>query len=583
MALNGSETLYVLGQDGAGSPAATEQITTTGAIAALAELANLPGAVNTAITTVGNGTLTAAGLVGGIITRTGPVAAYTDTTATGTQIIDALIAYVEDGNNFLYVRNTLPFIQTIAAGTDVTLTGDALVPANSVGVFLLTYTSETTVTMLRVGTIPLTTNALEVNTAITTVGAGVLTGAGIAGGVITRSGSTAVYTDTTDTAANIIAAMPNANIGQSFELVVKNTVGFAQTITGGTGVTVSGISIVPANSAVRFLVTYTAAATVTMVGLYASSLAQLPIEAITTLSTVGAGTITGAGIAGRITSRTGSQSGTPFTDTTDTAANIITALPNANIGVSFEYTYQNTTNAVATLTGGTGVTVSGITAVPAGFSARYLVTYTAAATITMVGFSSGQSIAASQQSVILAGSTSGTTIVKASATAGSTTQTHPAVTGVVASTSGANLYIADVTRTSAAVTKNASDVYANVTGLSATVVPGTYRFRAVLPSTVASGTAGIKYAFNYTTTVLTSIEATGIGYTSAAVAVQHTTTTTTQTDLFTQAAVVIMTIIEGTTVVGTGGTIDVQMAQNTSNASDTVALVGGSLEFVRIA
>lgn len=141
----------------------------------------------------------------------------------------------------------------------------------------------------------------------------------------------------------------------------------------------------------------------------------------------------------------------------------------------------------------------------------------------------------------------------------------------------------DIKRTTAAVTANASTTYANVTGLSFTVVPGTYRFRLVLPSTVASGTGGIKYAFNYTTAVLSSIEATGLGYTASAVAVQHTTTATAQADLFTQAAVVIMTVVEGTMVVTTGGTVDVQMAQNTSNASNTVALIGGSAEFDRIA
>ena len=128
------------------------------------------------------------------------------------------------------------------------------------------------------------------------------------------------------------------------------------------------------------------------------------------------------------------------------------------------------------------------------------------------------------------------------------------------------LYAAtQISRTSAAVTKNASAAYENVTGLSQTVVPGTYKFRCVLPSTVASGTGGIKYCFNYTTTVLSSIESSATGFTASAVAVQHTTTTTTQTDLFTQAAVVILTIIEGTFVVTTGGTIDVQVAQNTSN------------------
>jgi hypothetical protein len=137
-------------------------------------------------------------------------------------------------------------------------------------------------------------------------------------------------------------------------------------------------------------------------------------------------------------------------------------------------------------------------------------------------------------------------------------------------------------KTSSAVTANATTTYANVTGLTFTVVPGTYKFTMMLPSTVANGTGGIKYAFNYTGTVLSSIESTARGYTASAVAVQHTTTTTTQTDLFTQAAVVIFVEIEGTMVVTTGGQIDVQMAQNTSNASNTVALVGGTLQMTRI-
>lgn len=138
-------------------------------------------------------------------------------------------------------------------------------------------------------------------------------------------------------------------------------------------------------------------------------------------------------------------------------------------------------------------------------------------------------------------------------------------------------------RTTSALTKNANTTYANVTGLSATVVPGTYKFRAVLPSTVASGTGGIKYCFKYTSATLTSIQSVAKGYTASAVAVQNTTTTTTQTDLFTQAAVVILVEIEGTMVVSVGGTVNVQMAQNTSNASNTVAIVGGTLEFERIA
>lgn len=141
----------------------------------------------------------------------------------------------------------------------------------------------------------------------------------------------------------------------------------------------------------------------------------------------------------------------------------------------------------------------------------------------------------------------------------------------------------DIKRATASVTANANITYADVTGLLQTVVPGTYEFICRLPSTVASGTGGIKYAFHYVTTVLSGIEATGRGFTSAGVAVQHTTTTTDVADLFSQAAVVIFTEITGTMIVTTGGTIQLQMAQNTSNASNTIALLGGSMTFNRIA
>lgn len=207
--------------------------------------------------------------------------------------------------------------------------------------------------------------------------------------------------------------------------------------------------------------------------------------------------------------------------------------------------------------------------------------------------------------ILFAGSTSGTAQLKAAAAAGTgTVITLPAVTSTLATLAGTEtltnktltapvintptingaIYSADIKRCTGSVTANATTTYADVTGLTQTVVAGTYRFRCVLPSTVASGTGGIKYAFHYTNSAaLTSIEATGMGFTASAVAVQHTTTATDVADLFSQAAVVIMTLIEGTMVVSTGGTITLQMAQNTSNASNTITLVGASMEFDRIA
>lgn len=110
----------------------------------------------------------------------------------------------------------------------------------------------------------------------------------------------------------------------------------------------------------------------------------------TALNTVGAGTITAAGIFGKATNRGGTQT-VAFSDTTATAAAIIAQLPSsAAIGTAFQYTYVNNTVWTATIGGGTGVTVSGITSVPPNSWARFIVTYTAANTVTMVGIEFGQ-------------------------------------------------------------------------------------------------------------------------------------------------------------------------------------------------
>lgn len=106
----------------------------------------------------------------------------------------------------------------------------------------------------------------------------------------------------------------------------------------------------------------------------------------TPLNTVGAGTITAAGIVGRVTVRGGSQANAAFTDTTATGAQLEAALTNPQAGEAWEWKYENTTNANATLqAGASGVTLSNITLVPAGATATYLITRTAANTYTILG------------------------------------------------------------------------------------------------------------------------------------------------------------------------------------------------------
>lgn len=232
--------------------------------------------VNTQITTVGNGTLTAAGIVGGQISRSGPVAAFTDTTDTAAAIFTA------DGGDFVAgdsfqarIKNLTAFPMTVTAGTGVTWSAVKIIPPFSVGNYfgMLGGTAGApTFQFFHMSTTPTFLTGAVVApaaTALTTVGAGTITAAGIAGGVTLRSGSTAAFSDTTDIADNIIAAAFSSTtaIGSSFTYTYVNNTVAAATLGGGTGVTVSGVTVVPPNSWAEYLVTYTAASTITMVGI----------------------------------------------------------------------------------------------------------------------------------------------------------------------------------------------------------------------------------------------------------------------------------------------------------------------------
>lgn len=97
--------------------------------------------------------------------------------------------------------------------------------------------------------------------------ASTITAAMILGGVVIHSTHTAARIDTTDTAANILAAMPDMDTGDTFMLIVSSAAAFTITLAGGTGVTASGNLIVAANSSRMFVLTKTSATTMTLVGL----------------------------------------------------------------------------------------------------------------------------------------------------------------------------------------------------------------------------------------------------------------------------------------------------------------------------
>lgn len=88
----------------------------------------------------------------------------------------------------------------------------------------------------------------------------------ILGGVAAFSGAAGGVTYTTDTAANILAAMPEMDIGDTYVFMISNTAAQVATIAGGVGVTASGNLTVNATSNM-FVLEKTAATTMNLYGL----------------------------------------------------------------------------------------------------------------------------------------------------------------------------------------------------------------------------------------------------------------------------------------------------------------------------
>ncbi len=104
---------------------------------------------------------------------------------------------------------------------------------------------------------------------VATAGAATYTAAQLLNGLILRDPAGAARSDVTPTAALIIAAMGNVEVGDHFEFTIRNTADDAETITvtEGTGVTLSGTMTIAQNNSKRFRCEVTAATTVTIYSL----------------------------------------------------------------------------------------------------------------------------------------------------------------------------------------------------------------------------------------------------------------------------------------------------------------------------
>lgn len=93
-------------------------------------------------------------------------------------------------------------------------------------------------------------------TTVTDAGVVAYTAAQMLGGLILRDPAGAGRADTVDTAANIVAAFPNAIVGSSFRFIVRNDADAAETITVSTaaGITLSGTMTIAQNNSKEFLV-----------------------------------------------------------------------------------------------------------------------------------------------------------------------------------------------------------------------------------------------------------------------------------------------------------------------------------------
>ncbi len=226
-----------------------------------------------------------------------------------------------------------------------------------------------------------------------------------------------------------------------------------------------------------------------------------------------------------------------------------------------------TDTAIAKFDGTTGKLLKNSAVTIADTTGALTITGTGAATITKT-----------TNQIVLG--TTNTTTLNAVAPAASIVSNLPTVAGSIATTTGSNLFYPDLKRCTAQVDATTTTL-ANVTGLSFTVVPGTYQFFADI-NTTCGGTGGVKLAFNYTTTVLSAINANALAYTASAVAQSKTTTTTTQTSIVASNTAFTDVVLSGTMVVTTGGTIDLQFAENSANSTSSV-LVGSYMQFTRIA
>ena len=106
------------------------------------------------------------------------------------------------------------------------------------------------------------------------------TGTQLTGGFIRRGGQAVATTDSTDTATNIVNAIPGAVVGQTFPVMIANLSSAALTVAAGTGVTLTGTAAISRFSTRLYLATVTGSAAVTMTNCFEFSSGVSPASLV---------------------------------------------------------------------------------------------------------------------------------------------------------------------------------------------------------------------------------------------------------------------------------------------------------------
>lgn len=347
----------------------------------------------TALTTVGAGTMTAAAILSGGINRTGPTSAFTDTTDTANAIQTGwALGAVNSSFDLTYINKTA-FNATIAGGSGVTLVGQTIVPANSTAVWRLIWTGSNTISMTLLSVV---SNSSLPNAIVTALNAttGVLPAGAITGAkkVVLVSSNATPGAQTTRTAAQMLADIPNGAVGVSWEFRIINTGAGAFTLTADGSVTLTGDVVIPQDGWIDYVATITGTATATIASVGNSQEDSLPASKFTSIN-VTAGTLAAGNITGADFVKLTSTNATPGAQTVRTAAQMFADTPNAKIGQTWTTRIINTGAGTFTLTadGGATVTITGHNAILTNTWVDYHCVFTSATAATLQSVGSGVS------------------------------------------------------------------------------------------------------------------------------------------------------------------------------------------------